>query len=311
MQQQLTPYYVPAPSAADAGGDDQRTQYNGNSYYNQYGYSPNQAPPHPDASVAWQPTNPNGGGRPVDININFASPPPPTLQEVYAECGTPVNTSPLSSGNNGSFDLLDDYPSSYQQSPNNNNNNNTASMTSYHNDLQTAAFLAAQQESKQLTSSASSRAIASRDDIPSEIIASQERAMAEIQQRRQQHQSKSSSSLTPHSSNSQYYNQELVTLPEVAPSSNPTGSDAVHPNRPVWKKTRGTKTLAGATGGAIVGGIMFGPAFPIGMVLGGATGGYAANKLSKNGERRAQRKWEQSSFQRGAEHSSVISHTLV
>jgi hypothetical protein len=294
MQQQMTPFYASASTA----GDDQRSHYNGNGYYNNYGYSSNQAPPHPEASVAWQNGSSPSTAHPsaVGVDASFSSAPPPTLQDLYSEFG-PSTPTPLSSAagnnqNNGSFDLLD---GSY-------NYNSATAATMYHNDLQTAALLAAQQES-QLT--ASSRAvIATTDDIPGDIIASQERAMAEAKQRQQSNTNTSTSQ----------EQRQLVTLPEgvmTSSSSNPTGSDAVHPNRATWKKTRGSKTAAGVAGGAIVGGVMFGPAFPIGMVLGGATGGYAANKLSKTGERRAQRKWEQSSYQRDADHSSVVTHTMV
>jgi hypothetical protein len=46
---------------------------------------------------------------------------------------------------------------------------------------------------------------------------------------------------------------------------------------------------------------------PVGTVLGAPIGCYTANKLSKQGERRAQRKWEQRSVQNyAAEHSTVV-----
>ncbi len=247
--QQVTPYYAPS----GALGDDQHTYYNGNGYYSNYVFSPNQAPPHPDASVYHsQPTT-----------MGFASPPPPTLQEVYSEFGAP-----------GSHvvDLLD---------------------TS--NDLQAATYVA-QQES-QLANSVP-REISTIDDISSEIIASQERAMAEAKRRSHTGSSVTSRALTA----------PITAIPE---STNPSGSDAVHPNRLVWKHTRSGKTAAGAAGGALVGGVMFGPAFPVGMVLGGAAGGYVTNKLSKSGERRAQRKWEQSNFQRVAAHSAAVNAAMV
>jgi hypothetical protein len=141
------------------------------------------------------------------------------------------------------------------------------------------------------------------EDIPSEIIASQERALAEAKQRAV---TRTSNSLTTTTSGAL-----VPSIPVVPESNNPTGSDAVHPNRLVWKQTRGTKTCAGAAGGAIVGGVIFGPAFPVGMVLGGAAGGYVTNKLSKHGERRAQRKWEQSNYQQAAAHSQVAHSTMV
>jgi len=227
--QQMTPYYA-------SSGEDQRTYYNGNGYYNNYGFAPNQAPPHPDASV-YQPqqTYPS-------TSMNFASPPPPTLHEVYTEFGVPENHV---------VDLLD---------------------TS--NDLQAATYVA-QHESRLVNSVPLE--ITTTEDIPSEIIASQERALEEAKNRNR-------------TTGSHTTSRALTTaIPTVPESMNPSGSDAVHPNRPVWKQTRGSKTAAGAAGGAIVGGVIFGPAFPVGMVLGGAAGGYVTNKLSKSGERRAQR----------------------
>jgi len=109
--------------------------------------------------------------------------------------------------------------------------------------------------------------------------------------------------------------QQMTVLPpkslQVPKSTNPSGSDAVHPSRPVWKATRGAKTTTGALAGAVVGGICAGPLFPIGIYVGGAAGAYATNKISKIGERRAQRCWEQSNFQKAAKQSMVIKCNAV
>lgn len=293
----MTPYYAPAP-----GGD--RTQYNTQQYYNNYAYAPNQAPPHPEQTVAYNngyynnqapPQGYSAGGH-EGWNVSFASPPAPTLNEVYSEFGQ--GTSPLSSNNNTpntangvSFDLLDDSAPP------------TAMTPAHHNDLQTAAYLAAQDSNGDRTTSSPksspSNAVVTTDDIPSEIVAAQERAFADCKQRHLQSRNagggSTSQAMVPHN--------PAFVIPE---SSNPSGSDAVHPNREVWRHTRGNKTAAGAAGGAIVGGIVFGPAFPVGMLLGGAAGGYATNKMSKHGERRAQRKWEETNYQRGAQNSLAV-----
>jgi hypothetical protein len=130
-------------------------------------------------------------------------------------------------------------------------------------------------------------------DVSAHIIASQERALAEI--RLQQTTSNNAS--------------QALTVPlQVPRSSNPNGSDSIHPQKKGMKQVRKGKTAAGVAGGAVVGGVLFGPAFPVGMVLGGAVGGYATNKISKAGERRVQRKWEQQNFQRGAQESLTIQH---
>jgi hypothetical protein len=135
------------------------------------------------------------------------------------------------------------------------------------------------------------------DDVSDDIIASQERALAEIRQRHEQ-------SLATKSTTTQ---SRPLTVPIYVPrSNNPSGSDAVHPQKKTMKHVRKFNTAAGVAGGALVGGLAFGPAFPLGMVLGGSAGGYAANKVSKSGERLAQRKWEQQSFQRGVDESPAV-----
>jgi uncharacterized protein YcfJ len=85
-------------------------------------------------------------------------------------------------------------------------------------------------------------------------------------------------------------------------------TDAIHPNKYKMKQQRRGMTAMGAVGGAVVGTMVF-PV--IGTAVGGAAAGYACNKLSKQGERRAQRKWEQTSFQRQASQSPVVNAVYV
>ena len=132
--------------------------------------------------------------------------------------------------------------------------------------------------------------------VSADVIASQELALERIQ--RQSH--------APHHHDTSSTSQALTVPMQVPRSLNPTGSDSVHPNKKAMKEVRKGKTAVGVVGGATIGGIAFGPAFPVGMVVGGAVGGYATNKLSKFGERRAQRKWEQQSFQHGTEVSPAV-----
>eukprot|EP00547_Thalassionema_nitzschioides_P007406 CAMPEP_0194199282 /NCGR_PEP_ID=MMETSP0156-20130528/361_1 /TAXON_ID=33649 /ORGANISM="Thalassionema nitzschioides, Strain L26-B" /LENGTH=150 /DNA_ID=CAMNT_0038924157 /DNA_START=114 /DNA_END=566 /DNA_ORIENTATION=- len=75
---------------------------------------------------------------------------------------------------------------------------------------------------------------------------------------------------------------------------------SIHPSKKQMKKMRKMKTAAGAIGGVIVGTLIAGP---VGLVFGAPIGGYAANKISKSGERRAQRKFEKHSFQKTADQS--------
>ena len=96
---------------------------------------------------------------------------------------------------------------------------------------------------------------------------------------------------------------KLIPVPQ---SRNPSGSDAVHPNRKQMKQDRKGKIAVSATGGAIVGGILFGPAWPLGVVVGGAAGAVCSKQLCKAGERRAQRKYEQKNFQQFAVKQSPV-----
>lgn len=143
------------------------------------------------------------------------------------------------------------------------------------------------------------------------VYEQQERLWNSIHQQQQQNPS---SSLVPHSTSS--YPSTLTVYGEpsiddsklihVPRSNNPTGSDAVHPRRTEMKQARKIKTATAATGGAIVGGVLFGPAWPLGAVVGGAAGAVAGKQISKAGERRAQRKWEKQNFQHYASSESAV-----
>ena len=64
--------------------------------------------------------------------------------------------------------------------------------------------------------------------------------------------------------------------------------------------------------GMVTGGVIGTMVFPvIGTAVGASVTGYACNKLSKSQERRAQRQWEQSSFQRQASQSPVVNAVYV
>jgi len=85
-------------------------------------------------------------------------------------------------------------------------------------------------------------------------------------------------------------------------------SDAVHPQKYAMKTSRRQKTAVGVVSGAFVGTCVF-PV--VGTVVGGYIGGYATNKIHKTTERRAQRKWEQTSFQSFARQSPVVNAEYV
>ena len=68
------------------------------------------------------------------------------------------------------------------------------------------------------------------------------------------------------------------------------------------KKQRKHRTAAGTVGGMVVGGLVLGP---VGVIVGGAAGGVATNRLHKAGERHLQRKYEKQCFQKAATKSRV------
>jgi hypothetical protein len=143
--------------------------------------------------------------------------------------------------------------------------------------------------SSSTVSSFESETMIVKNDCPADIVASQERAMNEI--KRQSHSS------AP-------INHESHDHLKVPKSSNPTGSDAVHPYKKQMKQDRHLKMAIGGVGGAIFGTLIGGP---IGLVFITPLAIYGSNKISKKGEKRAQRRWEKASVQRGA-NASLTAH---
>lgn len=138
------------------------------------------------------------------------------------------------------------------------------------------------------------------DSLSPEIIAEQERLLKEIQQRNAAKADRSNVDMTLWDPATHYYSR--VVVPK---STNPTGSDAVVPTKYQMKNARKAKMGAGAVGGAVVGGILFGPAWPLGVVAGGAAGAYGSKQIAKATERRTQRKFEKKSVQHQASQSIV------
>jgi hypothetical protein len=146
-----------------------------------------------------------------------------------------------------------------------------------------------------LTSSApASRSDSSSASNMTDIIASQERAMEQAKRA-----SSSSRALTTTTNTHPSSSRTLV----VQKSHNPGSSDAVHPLKKEMKQRRHVKMAAGGVGGALVGTLVLGP---VGTVLGIPIGVYTTNKLSKQGERRAQRKFEQHGVQEQAMNSKAM-----
>jgi hypothetical protein len=136
-----------------------------------------------------------------------------------------------------------------------------------------------------------------------EIISSQEQALRQSQL--------SNSYKHPRTSN-----QSNTTIVPVGTNMNKPKStasrilltEAIHPDKYRMKQKRRDTTAVGIVGGAVVGTMVF-PV--IGTAIGGAAAGYACNKLSKHSERKAQRQWEQNSFQRQASQSPTVNAVLV
>jgi len=141
--------------------------------------------------------------------------------------------------------------------------------------------------------------------LPSEIVEEQKRIMAQIQARNNANKSQteryhnySNSSdtaltTTNYDSSVTSYNNSLTTYDSNTSSRLP---EEVHPGKYKMKETRKIKTAVGSTTGAVIGGIICGPAWPIGAVAGAAAGGYATKVAARSGERRQQRKWESKNF---------------
>ena len=160
--------------------------------------------------------------------------------------------------------------------------------------------------------------------IPADLLASQQGILDEIRRRKEMEQNDRAIARALYRSLNNtvvpYHNSRALTTTSTrVPSSYyyPHGStgtttltttDAVHPRKMEMKQARPVKTALGTAGGVVVGGLAMAPVFPIGMLLGGVAGGVATRQACKAGEKRAQRKWEQSSFQRGTESSPVAVH---
>eukprot|EP00934_Nitzschia_sp_Nitz4_P000582 Nitzschia sp. Nitz4//scaffold186_size43309//2183//2887//NITZ4_007313-RA/size43309-processed-gene-0.6-mRNA-1//-1//CDS//3329539746//582//frame0 len=211
-------------------------------------------------------------GQEVDL---FASPPPPQQQHQQYYYGSPAPAT--------STELVPSYgppSSSYAMPP-------------------------AQATPPQVSPSSSVDSNDNVDPAMAAIVASQERALAEARKSNEDRKRHPTAVVEPRDTG----------VPGVDYAKSQRNSrnitEAIVPNKYQMKAERSTKTVAGATGGAVLGGIILAPVFPVGMMLGGAAGGYAANKLSKSGERRAQRRYERQHHQEQALHSSAINAAYV
>ena len=138
-------------------------------------------------------------------------------------------------------------------------------------------------------------------NLPRELIEEQERILAQIQQSNISRSSRSqvvshSNPTTNNNDGQQLYQQKFAaSLPDASLQLSQLPQE-VHPKKYQMKDARKVKTAASATTGAVVGGLMFGPFWPVGAVAGAAVGGYAGKVISREGERKQQRKWDKKNF---------------
>lgn len=136
------------------------------------------------------------------------------------------------------------------------------------------------------------KALQDRDDefiksLPIELIEEQKRIISQIQE---SNRSANNSSQLIVSAGQQQYEQKFDALPDVLETSLPA---EVHPNKYTMKAERKVKTAASASAGAVIGSVVLLPIWPIGAIVGAAVGGYAGKVVSRSGERKKQRKWDE------------------
>merc|ERR1711992_415797 len=147
-------------------------------------------------------------------------------------------------------------------------------------------------------------ALQDRDDefvknLPKELIEEQERILSQIQKQNHGRSNNGNNQLVSWNSTTgqERFEQKLIdSLPEEESSSSYGLPAEVHPKKYQMKTERKVKTAASATAGMVVGGLILAPVFPIGMAAGAAVGGYTAKVISRSGERKQQRKWDQKNF---------------
>eukprot|EP00529_Nitzschia_sp_RCC80_P031449 CAMPEP_0113487956 /NCGR_PEP_ID=MMETSP0014_2-20120614/25769_1 /TAXON_ID=2857 /ORGANISM="Nitzschia sp." /LENGTH=365 /DNA_ID=CAMNT_0000381655 /DNA_START=240 /DNA_END=1340 /DNA_ORIENTATION=- /assembly_acc=CAM_ASM_000159 len=279
-QQQLVPMYGPPPSAPT------------NPTYNNYSFDAQQLRPQ--------------------------RPQPQREPSIYTVAGPPpAASSPATSNNTDTVDLLDDFLAagggSNIKSNSNTNVAPSSPMSSSATTSSTQQPLFSDSQAKALEQAhAEARDREFVSSLSPEILAEQRRLYSEIQAKNR-HSNSQGDQMTVVRDDGYNNNNAQILIPTpstdlvVPPSSNPTGSDAVVPTKYQMKSSRKVKMGAGAVGGAVVGGVLFGPAWPLGAVAGGAAGAYGTKQIAKVSERRAQRKYEQRSVQQQASNS-IIAH---
>ena len=227
--------------------------------------------------------------------------------------------------NTGDEDLLDlsgasTSSSSYYTSP---PPPSVDDLLSFDDNISTAAASNRDRTRNTVDEAVNLQALQDRDDafvnnLPRELIEEQQRILAHIQ--RGNTSSSSSSSTTNDRQLVAYntigherYQQRFAAMVPSSSDNNCTLPAEVHPRKYQMKTERKVKTATAATAGAIIGGLILAPVWPLGAMAGAAAGGYAGKVVARSGERKQQRKWEHKNFNdyTQAGHCDVQSTTVA
>jgi len=253
---------------------------------------------------------------------SYSSPEPPALHTTTTALvpatapGATIYNNYTLPGNTGDEDLLDlggasTSSSSYYKSP---PPPSADDLLSFDNDYSTAAASNRDRTRNNTVDedAVNLQALQERDDtfvnnLPRELIEEQQRILAQIQKGN----TSSSSSTTNdrqlvafNTIGHERYQQRFAAMPnsngnsELSLSTTTNGNlpAEVHPRKYQMKTERKVKTATAATAGAIIGGLILAPVWPLGAMAGAAAGGYAGKVAARSGERKQQRKWEHKQF---------------
>merc|ERR1711865_1059873 len=153
------------------------------------------------------------------------------------------------------------------------------------------------------------QALQDRDDafvnnLPRELIEEQQRILAHIQRGNTSSTTNDRQLVAFNTIGHERYQQRFAAMPNsngnselsLSTTTHHTLPAEVHPRKYQMKTERKVKTATAATAGAIIGGLILAPVWPLGAMAGAAAGGYAGKVAARSGERRQQRKWEHKQF---------------
>jgi hypothetical protein len=144
------------------------------------------------------------------------------------------------------------------------------------------------------------KALQDRDDefvknLPADIIEEQKRILSQIQEQNRANHNGQLELYSPSIEAEERYQHRFDAMPTENGESSSLPAE-VHPRKYQMKTERKVKTAASAATGAVIGGLILAPVWPIGAAAGAAAGGYAVKVISRSGERKQQRKWDRKNF---------------